>query len=176
MGENMARRVLIFGNSGSGKSTLAKRLANSDGLAHLDLDSLAWQAYEPPKPPERMPLNEAEHSLKTFIQDKQNWVIEGCYTDLLQLLVGNVTELIFMNLPVDLCIENAKQRPWEPHKYPTKQAQDANLSMLVEWIAQYDLRDDTFSRRAHEDFYSAFQGKKTCYLSNLSSTRNSRDI
>ncbi|QDO82741.1 AAA family ATPase [Shewanella psychropiezotolerans] len=172
----MDRRVLIFGNSGSGKSTLAKRLASSDGLAHLDLDSLAWQPYEPPKPPQRMPLNESEHSLRTFIQDNQNWVIEGCYTDLLQLLVGNVTELIFMNLPVDLCIENAKQRPWEPHKYPSKQAQDANLSMLIEWIAQYDLRDDTFSRRAHEDFYSAFQSKKTCYLSNLTFTGNNRDM
>ncbi|MPY23088.1 AAA family ATPase [Shewanella sp. YLB-07] len=172
----MDRRVLIFGNSGSGKSTLAKRLASSDGLAHLDLDSLAWQPYEPPKPPQRMPLNESEHSLMTFIQDNQNWVIEGCYTDLLQLLVGNVTELIFMNLPVDLCIENAKQRPWEPHKYPSKQAQDANLSMLIEWIAQYDLRDDTFSRRAHEDFYSAFQSKKTCYLSNLTFTGNNRDM
>ena len=172
----MDRRVLIFGNSGSGKSTLAKRLASSDGLAHLDLDSLAWQPYEPPKPPQRMPLNESEHSLRTFIQDNQNWVIEGCYTDLLQLLVGNVTELIFMNLPVDLCIENAKQRPWEPHKYPSKQAQDANLSMLIEWIAQYDLRDDTFSRRAHEDFYFAFQSKKTCYLSNLTFTGNNRDM
>ena len=172
----MDRRVLIFGNSGSGKSMLAKCLASSDDLAHLDLDSLAWQAYEPPKPPQRMPLNESEHSLRTFIQDNQNWVVEGCYTDLLQLLVGNVTELIFMNLPVDLCIENAKQRPWEPHKYSSKQAQDANLSMLIEWIAQYDLRDDTFSRRAHEDFYSAFQSKKTCYLSNLNFTGNNRDI
>jgi|ERR1051325_6259003 adenylate kinase family enzyme len=49
----MVDRVAIVGNSGSGKSTLALRLARSRGLAHLDLDTLAW---EPVTPPVRRPL------------------------------------------------------------------------------------------------------------------------
>lgn len=34
--------ILIVGNSGSGKSTLATRLERELGIAHLDLDTLAW--------------------------------------------------------------------------------------------------------------------------------------
>jgi adenylate kinase family enzyme len=30
------QRVLIFGNSGSGKSTLSKKMAQAEGLAHMD--------------------------------------------------------------------------------------------------------------------------------------------
>lgn len=41
--------ILIFGNSGSGKSTLAKSICGSQGLAHLDLDLLAWEATTPPQ-------------------------------------------------------------------------------------------------------------------------------
>ncbi|MCE9595769.1 MAG: hypothetical protein K8S98_16390 [Planctomycetes bacterium] len=37
-----AMRVLVFGNSGSGKSHLARRLLTEHGLAHLDLDTIAW--------------------------------------------------------------------------------------------------------------------------------------
>ncbi|WP_415071942.1 AAA family ATPase [Hyphomicrobium sp.] len=44
------QRLLIFGNSGSGKSTLARQLAQERGLAHLDLDTLAWQPGMPPPP------------------------------------------------------------------------------------------------------------------------------
>ena len=66
-----------------------------------------------------------------------------------------------MNLPVALCIENAKNRPWESHKYQSKAAQDANLTMLIDWIAQYEQRTDTFSKSAHQILFDEFTGKKT---------------
>ena len=65
-----------------------------------------------------------------------------------------------MNLPIELCIENAKNRPWEPHKYDSKAAQDANLAMLIDWIAQYNQRTDTFSKSAHQKLYDEFSGNK----------------
>jgi transcriptional regulator with AAA-type ATPase domain len=37
-------KVLVYGNSGSGKSTYARALAAQHGLAHLDLDSIFWEA------------------------------------------------------------------------------------------------------------------------------------
>ncbi len=39
-------KVLVFGNSGSGKSTYAKALSKRHGLAHLDLDTIVWEAGE----------------------------------------------------------------------------------------------------------------------------------
>ena len=156
--------ILIFGNSGSGKSTLAKSLCKSKGLAHLDLDSLAWEATTPP---ERKKLNASQKEIINFIQRNDSWVIEGCYTDLLELVESYSSEIIFMNLPIEECISNAKSRPWEPHKYESKQAQDKNLDMLIDWISLYKERDDTFSMLAHQNFYDNYSGKKQIINSNI---------
>jgi adenylate kinase family enzyme len=156
-------KILIFGNSGSGKSTLAKKICQTSCLAHLDLDSLAWQATNPP---ERKEIKESEKGILDFIQSYDNWVIEGCYTDLLELLSEQTDEIIYLNLPVDLCIKNAKSRPWEPHKYASKEAQDANLAMLVDWISQYTERQDTFSKQAHQKFFTEYVGKKSMITDN----------
>lgn len=159
-------RVLILGNSGSGKSTLARKICESRGLAHLDLDTLAWK---PTLPPEREKLSVSAGAVDEFTASNQGWVIEGCYTDLLELAVSQSTELIFMNLPVELCVANARARPWEAHKYASKSAQDANLPMLINWIRQYAHRDDTFSFASHSRLYENYAGKKTMV------TRNERD-
>lgn len=144
------RKVLIFGNSASGKSTLAKHLSQRAGMGHLDLDTIAWQPVDPPV---RMPLAQARQSIDDFVSSHASWVIEGCYSDLLTLVQDKASEAIFMDLPIELCLANAQARPWEPHKYPSKQAQDANLGMLLGWIADYASRDDEFSQTAHQAFF-----------------------
>ena len=152
------RQIIIFGNSGSGKSTLAKEICEQESLSHLDLDSLAW---EETVPPERKPLFKSNEIIQAFLQSSDGWVIEGCYADLLEMVMPAATELIFLNLPVSICINNAKHRPWEPHKYDSKEAQDSNLEMLLNWISQYETREDTFSKKAHLALYESFIGKKT---------------
>lgn len=158
-----ARKILIFGNSGSGKSTLARRLSSAYALAHLDLDTLAWK---PTTPPEREDLAVSQQAISTFIASHRAWVIEGCYCDLLEMAQPFANEMIFMNLPVELCIENARRRPWEPHKYASKEAQDGNLNMLLGWIAQYTHRDDTFSLKAHTALYEHYTGNKRMVIGN----------
>ena len=156
-------KILIFGNSGSGKSTLAKRLARENNLTHLDLDTLAWL---PVIPPERAPISDSIEKIEQFIELHNNWVIEGGYADLMELVASDASEIIFLNPGVDQCIANAKNRPWEPHKYPSKAAQDENLNMLLNWIVQYTERDDVFSYQSHMRFYQDFNGKKHIYTSN----------
>jgi adenylate kinase family enzyme len=155
------RNILIFGNSGSGKSTLARSICEKNNFTHLDLDLLAWENTIPPR---RKALTLSEKELLFFINDNESWVIEGCYVDLLELVKKYSNEIIFMDLPIVHCIENAKLRPWEPHKYESKQAQDQNLNMLIDWISQYEDRNDTFSKVSHQCFYDQFIGnKKTIY-------------
>lgn len=150
------KRVVIMGNSGSGKSTLALRLARELGLAHLDLDVVAW---EPVVPPARRALDESFAAMAPILAE-ETWVVEGCYADLLGRALERATRLIFLNPGVEVCIANARARPWEPHKYPSREAQDANLEMLVRWIRDYETRADVFSLRAHRALFDSFGGDK----------------
>lgn len=157
------RKILMFGNSSSGKSSLARKISKAEKMGHLDLDSIAWLRTTPPQ---RAQLGESVQKIRKFAQKNPSWVIEGCYLDLIELLAKQADEIIFMNLDADQCIENAKSRPWEPHKYPSKQAQDENLDMLIEWIREYYQRSGEFSHAAHLKFFEEFDGKKTMITSN----------
>jgi len=154
---DLARRVLIVGNSGSGKSTLARTLAAEHGSTHVDLDTLAWQSTQPPV---RVPLEEAQVRLRAQLEARPGWVAEGCYADLLELLADEASELVFLDLPVKVCQAHARARPWEPHKYPSREAQDANSSMLLEWIAGYPDREGALGRASHLALYRSFEGHK----------------
>ena len=150
-------RVLVFGNSGSGKTTLAAALRRDHGLAHLDLDTLAWQ---PSSPPVRRDLAESLHDIRAFTAQHAAWVVEGCYADLLGLLRDDATELVFMNPGVQVCERNCRARPWEPHKYASAEAQDRNLAMLLEWVRSYPTRDDACSLTSHRRLFDAYDGVK----------------
>jgi adenylate kinase family enzyme len=91
------RKVVIFGNSGSGKSTLAKQLRKEEALPHLDLDTIAWR---PISPRERKAIAESKREIDTFLTSNDGWVIEGYYSDLLELVLPESSEIIFWNLPV----------------------------------------------------------------------------
>ncbi len=119
-------------------------------------------AWEPAKtaPPERRAVDESAREIRAFMEASDGWVIEGCYADLLQVTLARCTRLLFLNPGVDACIANARARPWEPHKYATKEAQDANLPMLLEWIQAYETRTDVFSLAAHRALFDAFPGAK----------------
>ena len=150
-------RLVVLGNSGSGKSTLARRLAHVRGLVHLDLDTHAW---EPGIPPRRRPLARSAREIAAFMEANADWVVEGCYADLLATLLPHCTRMIFLNPGIDACVANAEARPWEPHKYPSKAAQDANLDMLKRWIEEYESRSDEFSLAAHRSLFARFTGDK----------------
>ncbi len=95
------RKVLIFRNSGSGKSTLAIKLVNDEGLPHLDLDTIAWL---PTASPERESLENSLVKIDQFTTLKNGWVIEGCYSDLLQLVSPMANEAVFLNLAIEQCV------------------------------------------------------------------------
>lgn len=158
-------KTVVFGNSGAGKSTYAKQLVAATGCAHMDLDTVAWEVDA--TTPRRCPVSESEQVISTFIRANGHWVIEGCYADLLSLVLPHAEALVFLNPGTEVCIDNAKNRPWEPHKYPTPEAQNANLEMLISWIKEYEQRKDEFSLVAHRKIFDSFKGKKTEHRSNL---------
>lgn len=151
-------KTLIFGNSGSGKSTLAQRLVQDHGLAHLDLDTIVWEPGKiaVPRAPEAV-----SESLQEFLRIHTNWVIEGCYGELIEATTNHCSELIFLNPGIEVCLEHNRHRPWEPHKYSSKQAQDEMLENLQTWVAGYYERQDQWSYHAHRQIFDTFSGQKS---------------
>ena len=150
-------KVLVFGNSGSGKSRYAQVLAAREGLAHLDLDSIVW---EPGKIAVQRSTDSVTADLRNFIDSQGAWVIEGCYGELVQAASAHCTLLVFLNPGVEVCLANNAKRPWEPHKYASREEQDGMLSKLQDWVASYYERDDAWSYRVHRAIFDAFKGPK----------------
>ena len=153
-------KVLVFGNSGSGKSTYADALSAREDLAHLDLDSIVW---EPGNIAVQRPTELVTADVRSFIDSHGGWVIEGCYGELVQAASAHCTLLVFLNPGVEACRANNAGRPWESHKYASREQQDARLSKLQEWVAGYYQRDDAWSYRTHRGIFDAFKGPKVEY-------------
>ncbi len=150
-------RVAIVGNSGSGKSTLATWLAEAADLAVLDLDAVAW---EPARVAVQRPDALAAADVSTFCATHQHWAVEGCYANLVEVALQASPVLVFLNPGLERCATNCRARPWEPHKYATREEQDARLGFLLSWVAEYYTRDGPMSLRAHRDLYDRYQGRK----------------
>lgn len=156
-------KIVIFGNSGSGKSTMALALVEKYQLAHLDLDTLAWEVTNPTV---RREIKNSLKDLSNFIKTQDRWVIEGCYSSLLKEAIHNCNKLVFLNPGIDICVQNCLNRSWEPHKYSSPEDQNENLKMLLDWVKQYETRNDEFSLQSHRQLFEQFLGEKIEYLSN----------
>ena len=150
-------RVLVFGNSGSGKSTLARRLAARHALTLLDLDGVVWS---PTELAVFRPESEIAAALDQFVRANSRWVIEGCYGRWMEHLAPSCTEMVFLNPGEATCLRHCRDRPWESHKYPSLEAQAAQLPFLLEWVRGYATRSDDLSLAAHRRVFDAFGGAK----------------
>ena len=150
-------RIAILGNSGSGKSTLANWFAGVAGLVALDLDSIAW---EPDQPAVARSSALAEADVSKFCNTHSRWVLEGCYANLVEAALEFHPLLIFLNPGLESCTRHCRARPWEPHKYRSKQEQDANLGFLLTWVAEYYTRDGPMSLGAHRAVFDRYPGRK----------------
>ena len=149
--------IAILGNSGSGKSTLAKWLASRSDAAVLDLDTVAWVPGQIAVP--RDPA-EAADDVHTFCCAHSDWVIEGCYASLIRATFEFQPRLLFLNPGKQRCMENCRSRPWEPHKYPSKEEQDKRLAFLLSWVEEYYIRSGEMSLQGHRAAYADYHGPK----------------
>lgn len=156
-------RAVIFGNAGAGKSTLVRRLWGDRGIPVLTLDDIAWLDTCPPK---RRADELALDDIDRFTGSNENWIVEGCYGALISHAAASANLMYFLNIGVEACVSNCRARHWEPNKYPSKEAQDANIEMLVSWVRMYEERDDDCSLAVHRRIFDAFPGRKFEITSN----------
>lgn len=148
-------KLILLGNAGSGKSTLSKKLIAREPAARLSLDEVAFHNGA-----ERRPLEESIADVEKFIQSHNHWIIEGCYADIIEAVVHECDELIFLNPGIDTCIAHCRSRPWEPEKFNSRQEQDENLDNLIDWVKSYESRADEYGLSRHRRLYDSYSGKK----------------
>jgi adenylate kinase family enzyme len=156
-------RVAITGNSGSGKTTLARRLIGDERISILDLDTVAW---EPDQIAVARPVEAAVADVRAFCEAHESWVIEGCYAGLIEVGLEFNPHLLVLEPGLEQSVANCKARPWEPHKYASKEEQDEKLPFLLDWIEAYYSRDGDMSLKAHRALFENYAGPKQ-WLSRL---------
>ncbi len=148
-------RIVLLGNAGAGKTTLARHLMGGEEIYRLSLDEIAWGDGV-----ERRPLADSLALLEEFMGQHDQWIIEGCYSDLVAAALPHCTELIFLNPGVETCVTHCLARPWEPDKFTTPEEQQAMLDGLVAWVRDYETRDDEYGLQRHRRLFDYFPGAK----------------
>ena len=70
------------------------------------------------------------------------------------------TELRFLNPGIETCVAHCNRRPWEPSKFSSTEQQDAMLSQLIQWVQEYQTRDDEYGLKRHRQVFDRFSGPK----------------
>lgn len=152
-------RILIYGNAGSGKTTMARIVAREFSIPHLSLDDICWASTGV-----RLPLSESIEALQAFIAEHVDWVIDGCYGDLVEAALPYCSELRFLNPGIEACVRNCRSRPWEPSYCSSPEEQARLLEPVIEFVRQYETRQDEYSLVRHRAIFEAFTGPKREYL------------
>ena len=98
------KRVLVIGSGGAGKSTFAPRLGRRLGLPVIHLDRHFWHAgwVETPREVWRPKVEEL------CAGDK--WIIDGNYSNTLELRLDACDTVIFLDLPRAVCLWRVLKR------------------------------------------------------------------
>lgn len=137
---------------------MARRLMGEKIIPRLSLDEIAWEQGAV-----RKPLNESLSLLQQFMDSSAEWIIEGCYSDLLAAALPLCTELRFLNPGVAVCVAHCHERPWEPEKFASPEEQHKLLDQLVQWVSDYETREDEYGLKRHRQLFDNFQGPKKEY-------------
>lgn len=100
----MMRRTLILGSSGSGKSTFARQLGQLLQVQVIHLDSFFWQPNWVATPEQ-----EWQQKLQRLLRT-DSWVMDGNYTDSLDLRLSFADTAVFLDLNRFICLARCFKR------------------------------------------------------------------
>ena len=139
---------------------MARHLMNGQSIPRLSLDEIAWGDGA-----QRKSLDESISELHQFLRNNDEWIIEGCYGDLIEAALPFCTELRFLNPGVEVCVNHCLQRPWEPEKFSSESDQREMLATLIQWVREYERRPDEYGLTRHREIFDSFSGIKKEYRS-----------
>ena len=139
-------RSLSLGNSGSGKSWLSWELDERLGIAGIDLDTIHWD----PDGFEVARDKDAARVAVRRIASQEIWIIEGVYGWLAQQALSRATALIWLDTPIEECLDNLRRRG------PNPGSDEKSFAGLLAWAAAYRERQTSSSSMGHGRLFAAF--------------------
>ncbi len=98
MTETYLKRMVIIGTSCSGKTTLAQTLSQVLNMSHIELDAIHWLPNW-----QSRPLAELRPLVQETVAAKQ-WVLDGNYSKVRDIVWHRPTTVIWLNYPFDLVL------------------------------------------------------------------------
>ena len=102
------KKVIVIGCPGSGKSTISRALHNKTGIPLYHLDMMYWNADK----------TTVEKSVfleqLSAVLAKDKWIIDGNYGSTMELRMAACDTVIFLNYPLDVCLDGIKERRGKP--------------------------------------------------------------
>ncbi len=99
------KRILIIGSPGSGKSTCSKILSKILNYPILHLDRIFHiDNYN------QISREELKVKIKQFIDQNENYIIDGNYTGTLELRTESADTIIYFDIEPKICLKNILDR------------------------------------------------------------------
>ena len=102
------KKIIVIGYPGSGKSTVSRALHNKTGIPLYHLDMMYWNADK----------TTVEKSVflerLSAVLEKDEWIIDGNYGSTMELRIAACDAVIFLDYPLDICLDGVKARRGEP--------------------------------------------------------------
>ena len=92
------KRIHIIGISGSGKSYLADKISKKLNIEKIDLDDIYWEN----KFSKKRELSCAKKLLNKKLEQKDNWITEGIYTNWISYAIENSDKIIWIQIDNNL--------------------------------------------------------------------------
>ena len=126
------KKVIVIGCPGSGKSTFSKALHKITDIPLFHLDMIFWNA-------DKTTVEKTvflDRLLK--IVQKDEWIIDGNYASTMELRMQACDTIIFLDYPLDVCLNGIKERKGKPRSDLPWIEPDEDDVEFIEFIKNYN--------------------------------------
>ena len=123
-------KIVVIGPSGAGKSTFSRKLSSKLNISLYHLDNIFWNSDKT-----HITKEEFDKKLEEILS-LDNYIIDGDYSRTYEARFKNSDTIIFLNYPLDLCINGVSERigkkrldiPW---------VEDEFDPLFMQWIKNW---------------------------------------
>ena len=128
------KRILVIGCPGAGNTYFSKQLSNILSLPLIHMDNLYWH-----KDKTSIGLDELKAKLKPYLEQEE-WIIDGNYHQTLEMRLPYATDVFFLDVPRNVCIQGIIDRIDQPRDDIPWVETKEDADELIAWIKDYDSR------------------------------------